>query len=251
MIVVVITCVIVIAVLVFVHVRQCRRIDELEGVIRQIIAERDRADEARAEAQNTAVESAAARDDALERVNRAKRDAAEVANRLSDERERVGGLEAELAASREEVATLERAAERDDSGILWELMRRHTEHTWLVSIAVGEDEPSPFESDADPFRTAVEIEVDAAREEAGAAVELAWSGDEGARVAPARAALTVALVRDVLGALGTSAASITIAIDISSDHIDVAIAAEADDGSPIEIVVPDGLETVDQRLRIG
>ena len=72
-----------------------------------------------------------------------------------------------------------RAAEADaravgvDAGVLWALELLRSERTWRHSVAPGPDTPSVLADAAEPLREALQIELDAAREEVGVEVELA------------------------------------------------------------------------------
>lgn len=265
MVVALVVCALVIVALVASLLRLRARADELARLVDDTRAERDRAGDERAAATARADELAQERDDALERVNRARRDAAEVANRLRDETNTRTDVEreltqvrAELEAARTElveaaaaasVAVREPGEDASRAESLWALMLRQVEHTWRVSVALGSEESSPLEGDGDPFRTAVEIEVDAAREEGGAAVDLVWSDDAGSPE-PEQAAVALALVRDLIATLGTSAGRTKLTLALAGDGIEVGVEAVDDAGAPIKVELPAALEIEPGRARI-
>lgn len=249
MIVVVITCVVVIAAMVFANLRLRARADEFAALARATADERDAS---RAQAVDAATDAAAARkerDDALERVNRSRRDAAQVANRLTAETAARAQAESELES------TLRRLEEARDAGVggladlLWSLSVRRAETTWRLSIAVDPSAASPFAGQSDLFRTAAEIEVDAAREESGADIELEWTGD--AVVESERAVVALAVLRDVVDALSTAAASTTVAVSCLDDGVELAVRAVDADGTPMEVRLPAEIESEPGRARIA
>lgn len=248
MLVVVITCVVVIAALVVANLRQRTRMQELEALARDTADERAAAD-ARAAAAETAMLAAEhARDEAIERVQRSRRDAAEVANRLSAETAARAELESELDSVRQDLAAALDAGNDGTLEQLWQLSLRRVEQTWRLSVAVDPSSPSPLDDSDDPFRTAVEIEVDAAREEAGAVIETEWSGD--APVPVSRATVGLALVRDVVDSLGTSAERTTLTLSRGVDALELTVDAVDADGRQMPVSLPADLETSPGTARI-
>jgi len=173
----------------------------------------------------------AERDGALEREKRAKREAAEVARRLKDEHEAraqadaaVARLESDLAALRDDLATAEAAAATrgdDDVEQLWALALAGVRRTWDVSVAPSPGLPSPIDDAADPLRAAIEVEVDAAREEAGAAIELEWSGDE---VAPPAVALrALSIVQAVIARLAKVSEDAVLRVASGPDGVEIEV----------------------------
>lgn len=240
MLAVVVICVVVIVALVVAIVRLRAHVRELTDFMVQTGAERDRA-VADAETNRVAVQAAVGeRDDALERVNRARRDAADVANRLRDETMEKEGLERALDEARSALAVAEAAQDASAPAVLWDLSVRESEHRWRISVAVDPGAESPIASADDPFRAAVEVEVEAAREESGAALDLVWKGE--VRPTDERAVVALALVRDVIATHGTAAANTTVTIDCRADAVEVQVDAVDPDGAPIAVSIPAPLE---------
>lgn len=249
MLVVVLLCVVLLIALTIVHFRLSARVDALHGIAAELTDERD-ALAARTESTATDLDAARLeRDDALERVNRARRDAADVANRLRDETAAKDALDRELGDARDALAVAEAALSLRSAAVLWDLAIRECEHRWRVSVAVDPDAASPLEGAADRFRAAVEVEVDAAREESGAALDLVWKGD----TAPddERAVIALALVRDVIAAQGTVASSTTITVDSTDDAVEIVVDAVGPDGSSLEVSIPASLAVEPGRARIS
>lgn len=248
MLVVVITCVVVIAALVVANLRQRTRMQELGVLVRDATDERDAADTRAAAAETATLSAERARDEALERVQRSRRDAAEVANRLSAESAARAETETELASARAELEAARSAGADGTIEHLWQLSLRRTEQTWCLSVAVDPSSPSPLADADDAFRTAVEVEIDAAREEAGAVIEVEWAGDT--PVPDDRAAVGLALVRDVIDTLGTTAERTTVTISCGPDALELAVEALDADGQPLPVPLPDGLEVSPGTARI-
>ncbi|MFP5321392.1 MAG: hypothetical protein ACLGIC_06045 [Acidimicrobiia bacterium] len=169
-------------------VRTRSRVDEVTEDLAATARARDEADAARRGAEADAAAARRERDDALEREKRARREAADVAKRLNEERE------ARAAADEARAAAELAAASRDDGDVaeLWALALAAVRRTWEVSVAPSPGMPSPLDGADDPLRAAIEVEVDAAREEAGATIDLEWEGDAVAPPAVALRALTIA-----------------------------------------------------------
>jgi len=211
-------------------VRTRARVEELEAALVEVGRARDAADGLRRTAEADAAAARRERDDALEREKRAKREAADVARRLAEERD--ARAEADAAREAAELA----AAGRDDGDVaeLWALALAGARRTWEVSVAPSPGMPSPLDGADDPLRAAVEIEVDAAREEAGAAIELEWDGDEVA--SPAVALRTLSIVQELVARMAK--ASEQAVLRIASEPGGVTIEVEGTDADG-RTVVPD------------
>ncbi len=261
-------------------VRSTRHIADLD---QQLSRASEAGDEARAEAAAAHAEATAAhraRDDALERAQRARRDAADVGARLRDEvtareaaeaavREASGRVDvleaaakaaarawdaqaAELEAVRRELAEHGAVVAPVDAAaadILWALALERVERTWRTSISLGIEDASPLVDSDDPLRTAVEIEIEAAHEEAGAAIDLQWTAE--GPVAPATALVVLGVIESVIQSLAKTAATTTIDVRAAGDGVEVAFAATDDDGTSIVLDLPEALETAPGRVRVG
>jgi hypothetical protein len=82
--------------------------------------------------------------------------------------------DAAVERAREAKALAEQAAERRgiDADVLWQLERERSERTWRHSVAVGPTTSSVFDGVDDVLREALQVELDAAREEVGCVVDL-------------------------------------------------------------------------------
>ncbi len=100
---------------------------------------------------------------------------------LSAERD---DLRTQLTSAEERIVTLaarpgvvvgEQSSDDAHAEMLWDLELARSERAWRNSVAINPvDDNSPFESAADPTRTAVEIEASALREDVGALIEIDW-----------------------------------------------------------------------------
>lgn len=251
-------------------------IEGLNGRIDAFTAELDDADNEITAALAEASQATKERDDAFERVQRARRDAAEVAGRLYEEQtareaaeRRADAADAraataeevlrerteELEVLRTTVADLERevAAATSAGGVevdqLWSLALAASERLWHTSVAAGPVGVSPLADADDPLRTAIEIEVDAAREEAGAAIELVWELD--GIVPVAQAVLALATVQGLVASVAKTAASATLTIRGVGGGVEVTMAATDDDGVPLDVAIAGSAAVAPGRYRVG
>lgn len=199
------------------------------------------------------------RDDAFERVQRARRDASEVAGRLQDERaarevaERsVDAAETRVAELEVEVEALTAAAAGGGGGDgfdqLWMLALAASERTWRTSVATGA-EASPLAGADDALRTAIEIEVDAAREEAGAAIDLVWELD--GEVPVSQAVLALATVQAIIASIAKTASSATVTVAGGDGSVEVSVVAADDDGAPLDVEIAGRAAVAPGRYRVG
>ena len=206
------------------------------------------------------------RDDALERAQRARRDAAEVANRLSEEAAARTAAQSDLEAASAARDELERTVrsltaeldaartapppdgDADGAEVLWALTLDRIERTWQTSIALHAEEPSPLATADDLFRTAVGIVVDAAREEAGADIDVEWSGDP-TPVPAHRAVVALATVEAIVASLAKSAGQTIVRIDTEGRGI--AIVVESDGDTVPVPALPDAVAVADGRYQVS
>ena len=79
---------------------------------------------------------------------------------------------AERARQAEVRAAQDEQSRGIDADVLWQLERERSERTWRHSVAVGPTTSSVFEGVDDVLREALQVELDAAREEVGCVVDL-------------------------------------------------------------------------------
>lgn len=231
------------------------RLDALTGDLGEAIAARDAAGAARRDAEADAENARRERDEALEREKRAKREAADVSRRMKDEAEQRAGAEAALAEAQAERSRLAEAlaeaeaassgSDEDRADRLWSLALAAVRRTWEVSVAPSPGMACPLDGADDELRAAVAIEVDAAREEAGAAVELEWQGDV---VAPPSVALdALSIAQELIARLAKTSDEARLRVASTDDGVTIEVSATDVDGRS---VVPDDV-AADQQVAPG
>lgn len=209
-------------------VRTNTRLEALSSDLDEAIRARERADVARRAAEADADAARKERDDAFERASRAKRDAADVAKRMKHEADARAEAEAALAAA-EQTST----GDDQQAAELWALALASVRRTWDVSVAPSPGLASPLDGSDDELRDAVGIEVDAAREEAGAAIELDWSGT--AVTSPALAVRTLATAREVIGRLSKSPDAAVLRVTAAASAVTIEVSGTDADGAPAPV----------------
>ena len=253
-------CLVAVVVLAVVVVRTRTQVDRLAELARELTDEREDAiaDARRARDEGDVLRTE--RDEALERVQRARRDAAEVANRLQEERAartaaeetgavataRVDELEREVVGLRDELAASVPAAAADvpghvpDAEILWQLALARVSRTWRTSIALLPDEPSPIDGAPDALRAAAEVLVAAAREEAGADIELEWAGDSSG-IGAHRAVLALSVVEAIVETVAKVVAPTRLQIGVTPDGVEIEVTTDEHSGQTVPLELPAAL----------
>ena len=186
------------------------------------------AESARRLADGQAADARRERDDALERASRARRDAADVAKRMKQEAAARAAAEVALAdAEAAASGSDERAAE------LWGLAVAAVQRTWEVSVSPSPGVPSPLDDTDDELQAAVGIEVDAAREEMGASIELEWSGS--AVAPPALAVRALALVQELIGRVAKATDGAVLHVTSAPGQVTVEVAGTDIDGAAVPV----------------
>lgn len=218
------------------------RLTALSDDLGEATRAREAADVARRSAEVAAQAAGKERDDALERANRARRDAADVAKRMKEEadartRAEAARVEAEAARVEAEAALTEARAVAwggdDRASELWALALASVRRTWEVSVAPSPGLPSPLDGSDDLLRDAISIAVDAAREEAGAAIDLEWSGDPVTAVAVAVRAL--ALAQEVIGRLAKATDAAVLRVTADRDAVTLEVTGTDSQGRPAAV----------------
>lgn len=239
------------------NMRLRARAEELAGVVRARDGEIVQHTGSLAAANRRIADLARARDDATTKLERSKHEAMEVAQRLRDETaQRIKAeterqdlvKERERAGSALDDAEGRLASVDDDRERLWALALARSERLWRTSVAIGPDQPSPFEDTDDPLHCAAQVEVEAAREEVGAAIELSWTGEP--VTDPGRAVLVLGLVEALVAAVAKEASRATITVSSVPESTDVHIHAIGDDDEPVKISVAGVGATEPGRYRI-
>ncbi len=158
----------------------------------------------------------------------------------AEEHARLAADEARLAAERAEAAERESAALREagaaasdgiDPAVLWILERARSERTWRFSVAPHPESPTVFGEDANPLLAAVQVELDAAREDVGAVVELDAEIPDGITVAASVLALRA--TQELLADVVRRSEETTVRIRADGDDLVIDIEALDEYGQPV------------------
>jgi hypothetical protein len=160
--------------------------------------------------------------------------AADAERRLEEERRRADDAE---------------SASLLDASLLWELEVARSERTWRNSVAIGPDEQSPLATSDQMLVAALHVELDAAREEVGAIVEL--DADLTARVTTAGSLMTLRVAQELLARVLRASESTTLRVGVdgrdvmvtvdATDVADAPVPAELATGSPALVSIDGGV----------
>jgi len=120
---------------------------------------------------------------------------------------------------------------------LWRLELARSERLWRNSVAVVPDEPSPITTADDVLRAALDIELAAAREESGVEVELEI--DLPQRLGAPEALAVLRSTQELLPVAVRAGHATTLWVAAAGQDIIVEVSSLDDDGTPIEVAVPD------------
>lgn len=204
----------------------------------KLVTERERVAAATTAASERGVELAVAHEElASSRDALATETSAHVADaeRLEQLRVDLAGL-AQLAAAAEQRARDAAAASGVEPGVVWPLELQRSERVWRFSVSPGPQADSPLAATRSPLLTALKVEVDAARNEVGADVELAV--DLPPDVAPATAVLVLRIAQELLADVVRRSETATLQVTTDGNDIVVAVEAVGRDG---EAVLPEPL----------
>jgi hypothetical protein len=150
--------------------------------------------------------------------------------RLEQLRTELAGVE-QVAAAAEERARDAAAASGIEPGVVWPLELQRSERLWHFSVSPGTQADSPLAATRSPLITALEVEVDAARNDVGADVEL--TADLPANVEPATAVLVMRIAQELLADVVRRSETATLHVSIDGDDIVVAVEAVGRNGDPV------------------
>ena len=121
-----------------------------------------------------------------------------------------------------------------DAEVLWTLERARSERTWRHSVALGPDGSSVFDTTDNPLREALQVELDAAREDVGALVEL--DTDVPADVTAAGSVLILRAAQELLARAVKAAEETTLRVRV--DGADVVVTVLATDEHGVAVALP-------------
>jgi hypothetical protein len=209
--------------------------------------------------------------EATERADAAAADAARRAtevttttNALSETAAELTAATAALADAHARVAEAEETARAAaagtglDADVLWTLERSRSERTWRFSVAAGPDSISALrraggDDLAAALHEALRIELEAAREEVGTAVELDAQVPSG--ITTAGAVLALRTAQELLADVVRRSESTTLRVSADGDDLEVAVSSVDDAGgpvvpSPLPLPPSPGIETIDAGVRL-
>ncbi|CAN5682176.1 hypothetical protein BH24ACT5_BH24ACT5_11480 [soil metagenome] len=200
------------------------------GALVGLVVARRRLADARRSASTAAAEAVTRADEVTRRHAELQvaRDAAD---------ERVRAMEQQIADAQARLLDVERraadAARRAgvDPDVAWELERARSERTWRFSVSPGPHVESTLAAAAEPLVEALQIELDAAREDVGAVVDLDASIP--ADLSPAASVLTLRLAQELLADVVRRSESTVL--HVHDDDADLVIRVESvdADGKPV------------------
>ena len=115
--------------------------------------------------------------------------------------------------------------------MLWALEQARSERTWRQSVAVGEG--SFLDGADDPLLAALQVELDAAREDVGAIVEL--EADLPTAVTPAGSVLVLRAAQELLARSMKTAEETTLRVQVDGDDVVVTVVATDEEGAPVAV----------------
>lgn len=174
--------------------------------------------------------------------------AAEHATAVAEQR---AELAEQLAARADQRATVSSAG--FDPEVVWALEQARSERTWRLSLALGPDLDSVFVNAASPLREALQVEVDAAREEVGAVVELDAYLPDG--LTQAGSVLVLRAAQELLATVVRRGEETTVDARPDGRDMLVTIRSVDENGEPVPpspLPLPDspGIEAIDDGVRI-
>ncbi len=190
----------------------------LEETARQRAAAEEQLEAAGARAAEAEAAGAAARREAEEAA--AARQAAEERAAAAEQRA------SEFAAAR--AATADGGV---DPHVLWTLEQARSERTWRQSVAPGPDAASVFDDASDPLLEALQVELDAAREDVGAIVELDAELPTGVTIAGS--VLVLRAAQELLAGVVRRAEVTTLQVRADGHDLLVSVRSVDEDGEPV------------------
>lgn len=185
---------------------------------------------ARRSASTAATESADRADEVL-------RSRAELQSARDAADERVQAMEQQIRDADDRVLDAERRAADTvrwsglDPDLAWELERARSERTWRFSVSPGPHVESTFAAADQPLVAALQIELDAAREEVGAVVDLDASLP--AAVSPAVSVLTLRLAQELLADVVRRSESTVLHVHDDGNDVVIRVESVDEDGEPV------------------
>lgn len=199
--------------------------------------------------------------EAHSRVETLMAESASMSAALADASDQLGTQRDLVEAERARAEESERRAVGQssvDADVLWALEQARSERTWRFSVAPGPDARSPLlattlENLAGNLVEALRVELEAAREDVGAVVELDAEPPVG--ITAAGAVLALRWAQELLADVVRRSESTTLRVRSEGDDLIVVIESVDEDGiavAPSPLVVPaaDAVEAIDGGVRL-
>jgi len=134
-----------------------------------------------------------------------------------------------------------------DPQVLWMLEQARSERTWRQSVAIGEG--SYLDGADDPLLAALQVELDAAREDVGAIVEL--DAELPGAVTPAGSVLVLRAAQELLARAMKTAEETTLRVHADGDDVVVTVVATDEAGEPVTLEALEIPESADMVTEEG
>jgi hypothetical protein len=171
------------------------------------------------------------------RVAKRERDEANTASAAAlAAREAAQGEAAERAREAREAKALADQGEQSpgiDADVLWHLERERSERTWRHSVAVGPTTSSVFDGVDDVLREALQVELDAAREEVGCVVDL--HAEFPPNVTAAASLLALRSAQELLARAVRAADKTTLRVRADGEDLIVTVHPVDTDDAPVPV----------------
>lgn len=135
------------------------------------------------------------------------------------------------AAEANERARVAAAATGIEPGVVWPLELLRSDRVWRYSVSPGRPADSPFAATGTPLMTALKVEVDAARNDIGADVELA--ADLPPDLEPATATVVLRIAQELLADVVRRSDTVTLQVALDDQDVVVTVDAIDRDGEPV------------------
>ena len=118
-----------------------------------------------------------------------------------------------------------------DADVVWILERARSERTWRFSVATGPTSESVFDGAGDPLLAALQVELDAAREDVGAIVELDAELPGG--LSSAASVLTLRAAQELLADVVRRSEETVLRLRADADDLVIDVESVDENGQPV------------------
>jgi len=118
-----------------------------------------------------------------------------------------------------------------DADVVWILEQARSERTWRFSVATGPTSESVFDGAGDPLLAALQVELDAAREDVGAIVELDAELPGG--LSSAASVLTLRAAQELLADVVRRSEETVLRLRADADDLVIDVESVDENGQPV------------------